>query len=384
MRKFEFQNPVKLIFGEGQISKISSEIEIGTRILMTYGGGSIKGNGVYKQVKEALKNYKVIEFEGIETNPDYSTAQKAIAICKKEKIEFILSVGGGSVCDATKFIAAGACYDGDAWDFINKQIPITKALPIGAVMTLPATSSEMNNGGVISRRETKEKWPFSSTQLFPKFAVLDPTTLRSLPKKQIANGLVDIYVHLLEQYLTTTDHYMVTDRLTEGLLQNLIELSPRLTSDIETSYDDLANYMLTATLGLNGWSSMGTTQDWATHMMGHEVTAITGLDHGQTLAIIYPGTMQVMREAKHDKLLQYAKRVWKITEGTEENRINQAIDKTEQYFIHAGCKVHFSDYGLGKDLANTVADRFKDRGYNIGENGIIDAEGVRKILLSRI
>jgi len=384
MRNFEFQNPVKLLFGEGQISKISSEIDSKARVLLTYGGGSIKRNGVYDQVKEALKDYKVIEFGGIEANPDYSTTKKAIDLCKNEKIDFILAVGGGSVSDATKFIAAGACYEGDSWDFVSKKVAITKALPLGVIMTMPATSSEMNNGGVISRRETKEKWPFGSPVLFPKFAVLDPTTLRTLPKRQIANGLVDIYVHLVEQYLTTTDHYMATDRLAEGLLKNLIELSPKLTSDSTTSYEDLANYMLTATLGLNGWTGMGALQDWATHMMGHEVTAIAGLDHGQTLAIIYPGTMDIMRDAKHDKLLQYAARVWNITEGSEEERINQAIEKTEQYFINAGCKVRLSDYGLGKEIANEVADRFKSRGYNIGENGIVTAEKVREILLSRV
>jgi len=384
MRNFEFQNPVKLLFGEGVINKISNEIMPGTHVLLTYGGGSIKRNGVYTQVMKALKDCKVTEFGGIEPNPDYSTLMKAINICKKEDIDFVLSVGGGSVCDGSKFIVAGALYEGDPWDFTKDSSKIRKALPLGVIMTLPATSSEMNNGGVISRRELGEKWAFSSPYIFPKFSVLDPHTLRTLPKKQISNGLADIFVHVMEQYLTTTDHYMVTDRFSEGILLSLIELAPKIMEGDDVDYKTLANYMLIGTIGLNGWIAMGTVQDWATHMIGHELTAITGLDHGETLAIIYPGTMNIMRDAKHDKLLQYGERVWGINKGTEEERIDKAIAKTEEYFIKIGKKVTLGEYNLGEEVADLIADRFKERGYNIGENGIVNSETVREILKSRI
>ncbi|MGB5989943.1 MAG: iron-containing alcohol dehydrogenase [Marinifilaceae bacterium] len=384
MMNFEFANPVKLLFGEGQIAKISNEIPKGSKILMTYGGGSIKKNGVYDQVIKALEGFDIVEFGGIEANPDYATLIKAVKVCKEDKIDCILAVGGGSIIDGSKFIAAAAKYDGDAWDLIVKQVPIKDALPLATVLTLPATASEMNSGGVISRRETKEKYPFFSPLLFPKFSVLDPTVIYSLPERQIINGVIDTYIHIVEQYLTTTDHYMVTDRLAEGILKNLIELSPALLSNTKPSYDTCANFMLTATMGLNGWTSMGATQDWATHMIGHELTALAGLDHAVTLAIVYPATMKVMRKEKEAKILQYAERVWGIVDGTIDERIDLAIAKTEEFFIQTGMKVRLSDHSVGQDVIDIIVKRFEDRGMNLGEGGIVTPAHVRMILEDRI
>jgi len=384
MKNFEFINPVKLLFGDGQIAKIFNEIPTNSKVLMTYGGGSIRKNGVYDQVIKALEGFDVVEFGGIEANPDYSTLIKAVKICKENKIDYILAVGGGSIIDGSKFIAAAAKFDGDAWDLIVKQLPIEDALPLASVLTLPATASEMNSGGVISRRETKEKYPFGSPLLFPKFSVLDPTVIYSLPKKQIMNGIVDTYIHIVEQYLTTTDHYMVTDRLAEGVLKNLIELSSTLMADGTPDYDTCANYMLTATMGLNGWTSMGATADWATHMIGHELTALAGLDHGLTLAIVYPATMKVMRKEKHAKILQYAERVWNITEGSEDERIDAVIAKTEEFFIQVGMKVRLSDHAVGQDVIDTIVERFEERNQNLGEGGIVTPAHVRMILEDRL
>lgn len=379
MNNFEFQNPVKLIFGKGQISKLSEQIAPGTKIMMTYGGGSIKKNGVYDQVMAALKGYDVIEFGGIEANPDYSTLMKAIGICKETKVEMLLAVGGGSVIDGTKFIAAGALYDGDPWAFLSKPSLITKALPLASVLTLPATGSEMNSGGVISRRETNEKFAFGSPYTFPVFSILDPITIYSLPQRQIANGIVDTYAHTLEQYLTTNLDTLVMDRWAEGLLQTLVEIGPQLMKNQE-NYDLCANFMLTATMALNGFIAMGVDQDWTTHMIGHELTALHGLDHGVTLAIVFPGVMHVLRDAKREKLLQYAERVWDIREGSEEERITNAIRKTEEFFRSLGMKTRLSEHHIGDETIKEIVTRFEKRGWKLGEAGVTPNQ-VEEILI---
>lgn len=383
MRNFEFKNPVKIIFGEGQISKLAKEIPTDSRILMTYGGGSIKKNGVYKQTIEALDGYTVFEFGGIEANPDYDTLMKAVEVCKNNNITYILAVGGGSVIDGSKFISAAAFYEGDCWDMVVNRRNIFKAIPLATILTLPATASEMNEGAVISRRELKEKFAFSNPLLFPKFSILDPTVIYSLPKKQIANGIVDTFAHILEQYLTTTDHYMVTDRLAEGILKNLIDLSPNLLSKDELNYNDCANYMLSATLGLNGWTAMGAMQDWATHLIGHELTALTGLDHGETLAIVYPGTMKIMSSEKKGKLLQYASRVWNIVGESDEEIIEEVIYKTEEFFNLLGIKTHLSEKDIEKSVIDIIVNRFEERKINIGEKGIVTPKHIRMILESQ-
>lgn len=379
MNNFDFRNPTELIFGKGEIAKLPSRIKPGTRILMTYGGGSIFRNGIYNQVTEALKGYEIVEFGGIEANPDYSTLVKAIEICKKQDIQMVLAVGGGSIIDGTKFIVAGARYEGDPWDFITGKAEISDALPFATVLTLPATASEMNNGAVISRREFNEKFAFHSDHCYPQFSILDPTAVYSLPVKQVANGIVDTYAHTLEQYLTTSISTRVMDRWAEGLLLTLIEIAPRLIK-ADRNYDDCADFMLTATMGLNGFIALGTDQDWATHMIGHELTALHGLDHGVTLAIVHPGVMSVMRREKEAKLLQYAERVWGITSGTTDERIDAAVARTEEFFRSLGMKTRLSEHNIGDETISTIVKRFRDRKWNVGEHGIVTPEKVEEIL----
>lgn len=381
MNNFEFQNPTKLIFGKGQIAQLSEQIAKDTKIMLTYGGGSIFKNGVYEQVKEALAGYDVIEFGGIEANPDYNTLIKAIGICKETKIDLLLAVGGGSVIDGTKFIATGALYDGDPWEFMMNPALIGPSLPLATVLTLPATGSEMNNGAVISRRERDEKFAFMSPYNYPLFSILDPTVIYSLPTRQIANGIVDTYAHTLEQYLTTDISTYVMDRWAEGLLQTLIEIAPQLMKEPQ-NYDLCANFMLTATMALNGFIAMGVDQDWTTHMIGHELTALHGLDHGVTLAIVYPGVMDVLRDEKRVKLLQYAERVWDVREGTEDQRIDEAIRKTEEFFRSLGVRTRLSEHHIGEDTIRTIVGRFKQRGWKLGETGI-GADRV-EVILNRV
>lgn len=380
MNNFVFQNPTKLVFGKGEIKRLSKLIDKDKKILITYGGGSIKRNGVYEQVMQALEGYDIVEFSGIEANPDYSTLMKAVDICKTQNIDFILAVGGGSIIDGTKFIATAAKFEGeDAWDILSKKERLPKPMDFASVLTLPATASEMNNGAVISRRDRQEKLAFHNPEGYPKFSILDPDVVLTLPAKQISNGIVDIYAHTLEQYLTTCLDTKVMDRWAESLLLTLIEEAPELLSE-NPSYDSRANFMLTATMGLNGFISMGVDEDWATHMIGHELTALCGLDHGETLAIVHPGVMDIMRKEKHGKLLQYARRVWNITIENEEQAIDEAIKRTENFFRSIGKKTRLSEYGIGDNIIETIVERFKQRGWNVGEHGIVTPEKARLIL----
>ena len=380
MNNFVFQNPTKLVFGKGEIKRLSKLIDKNKKILITYGGGSIKRNGVYEQVMKALEGYDIVEFSGIEANPDYSTLMKAVDICKTQNIDFILAVGGGSIIDGTKFIATAAKFEGeDAWDILSKKERLPKPMDFASVLTLPATASEMNNGAVISRRDRQEKLAFHNPEGYPKFSILDPDVVLSLPAKQISNGIVDIYAHTLEQYLTTCLDTKVMDRWAESLLLTLIDEASELLSE-NPSYDSRANFMLTATMGLNGFISMGVDEDWATHMIGHELTALCGLDHGETLAIVHPGVMDIMRKEKHGKLLQYARKVWNITNEDEEQAIDEAIERTENFFRSIGKKTRLSEYGIGDDIIETIVERFKQRGWNVGEHGIVTPEKARLIL----
>ena len=326
----------------------------------------------------------MVEFGGIEANPDYDTLIKAIALGKAENVDFTLAVGGGSIIDGTKFIAAGMNYDGDPWDFIVGKAKVPAAKPFGAVLTLPATGSEMNCGAVISRRATQEKYAFHNAAGFPSFSVLDPTAVYSLPKRQVANGIVDTFIHTTEQYLTTAGSPMVMDRFAEGVLLTLIDIAPRLLADGERAYDDCANFMMAATMGLNGFLAMGVDEDWATHMIGHELTALHGLDHGVTLAIVWPGTMRVMRREKEAKLLQYAARVWGIAEGSTEEVIDRAIAATEAFFQSLGVKTRLGDYGIGEATVAEIRRRFDERKWNLGENGIVTPEKAEAILRDRL
>lgn len=377
MKNFVYQNPTKLVFGKGQIAQLSSLIPTDKKIMLTFGGGSVKKNGIYEQVMSALKGHNFIEFWGIEPNPTVETLRKAIRQGIENKVDFLLAVGGGSVLDGTKLIAAGiADPDTDAWDIVLKG-GSRNAIPVASVMTLPATGSEMNVNAVISRSETKEKYGIAVK--YPEFSILDPEATYSLPAKQIANGLSDIFVHIMEQYMTTTGQSRVMDRWAEGLLLTLIEIAPKIKEN-QHDYNLMADFMLTATLALNDMIRMGITQDWATHDIGHEITALHGVDHGASLAIVYPGTMRVMKDQKHDKILQYAERVWGIKEGSDEERINKAIEKTEGYFRSLGLATRLSEVGIGDETINIIVDRFNKSGVAMGENGNVTGEVVRKIL----
>lgn len=380
MFKFNFQNPTKIIFGKGRISDIAAEIDKGDRVLITYGGGSIKENGVFDQVKAALTGYTLFEFAGIEPNPSYETLMKAVELVQKEKIDYILAVGGGSVIDGSKFIAAAVNFHGDPWDLLAKQAAVESALPFGCVLTLPATGSEMNSGAVVTRRSLKTKLPFSNPLLYPQFAVLDPTTTYSLPAVQISNGVVDAFVHTIEQYLTYPVDAKVQDRFAEGLLLTLIEDGPIALQDPQ-NYDVRANIMWCATLALNGLIGVGVPQDWATHMIGHELTAMHGLDHAQTLAIVLPSVLTIKKKQKHAKLLQYAERVWGIFDGEETERIDMAIEKTRAFFENMQVKTRLSDYGIYKESISELVTQLEQHGMvKLGEKRNITPDVSQAIL----
>ena len=376
MDNFNFQNPTRLVFGKGMIAELGTLIPEDKRIMITFGGGSVRNNGVYDQVKAALAGRDMVEFWGIEPNPSIETLRKAIALGKEKQVDFLLAVGGGSVIDGTKLISAGLCYEGDAWELVLRGSYQT-TLPLGTVLTLPATGSEMNSGAVISRHETQEKYPFYSN--YPVFSILDPEVTFTLPPRQIACGLADTFVHVMEQYMTTAGQSRVMDRWAEGLLSTLIEIAP-LIRQHPKNYNLMADFMLTATMGLNGFVAMGVSQDWATHMIGHELTALHGLTHGATLAIVLPGTLRVLRDQKRSKLLQYGERVWGITGGTDEERIEQTIEKTEAFFRSLGLSTRLSEEGIGEETIAEIERRFNTRGVKFGEAHNVDGAMARKIL----
>ena len=380
MYSFEYYNPVKIIFGKDSIEKIGDEISANAKILISYGRGSIKKNGVYKQVTKALSNHSFIEFGGIEPNPEYETLMKAVNLVKNENIDFLLAVGGGSVLDGTKFIAAAANYSGaDAWDILSKGAKITKALPLASILTLPATGSEMNAFAVVSRREMKQKLAFGSPLVFPQFSVLDPGILQSLPTRQKINGVVDAFVHVLEQYLTFPNEAEVQDQWAEGVLRTLIKYGQDYVNQ-DFDYDKASNIMWAATSALNGMIGSGVAHDWATHAIGHEITALYGLDHAQTLAIILPGMMRVMASEKDEKLRRFAANVFHISK--EEYSLNQVIKRTEEFFHSLGMKTTFSDYQIAeKGFDDIIKGLSKSGDIRLGEKGTLNEERVRELLI---
>lgn len=381
MLNFTFQNPTHIHFGEGQIAVLAKEVPLNARVLVVYGGGSIKSNGVYQQVIAALAKHTYFEFSGIEPNPTYDTLMKAQEIIKRENIDYILAVGGGSVVDGAKFIAAAAFFEGnDPWDILAKQQAITKALPIGAVLTLPATGSESNGNSVVTR--DGNKLPFSSPLVRPLFAVLDPSVTLSLSDRQISNGVVDAFVHTIEQYLTYSVNGKVQDRFSEGLLQTLIEEGPKaLLPATKENLEVRANIMWSATMALNGLIGAGVPQDWSTHMIGHELTGAFGIDHARTLSIVLPAVMKVRKEQKREKLLQYASRVWQINEGDEDTRIEQAIRLTEEFFQQMQVPTRLSDVDLGSKDIDLLIERLEQHGMTaLGEKSDITLAISREIL----
>lgn len=380
MENFAFYNPVKILFGKGQIANIAAEIPANAKILITYGGGSIKANGVYELVKAALVGRNFLEFGGIEANPHLETLMRAVELIRSEGIDFLLAVGGGSVVDGTKFIAAAVPFVGDPWDILAKQALVKSAVPFGAVLTLPATGSEMNTNSVVTKAATQEKLFFASPLVFPKFSVLDPETTYSLPLRQVSNGIVDAYTHVMEQYLTYPANAPLQDRMAESILQTLIEEGPKTLADLH-DYQARANVMWCATMALNGLIGVGVPQDWSTHMIGHELTALHGIDHAQTLAIVLPNMLSVQRDRKRQKLLQYADRVWGLSDGTEDARIDQAIQKTREFFEAVGVRTKLSDYGVGLDVIPLITERFKQRGFvALGEHQDVTPKVVEQVL----
>lgn len=381
MFNFVFQNTTKLVFGRGQIAQLSSLIPTDKKVLITFGGGSVKRNGVYDQVKKALAGHKVVEFWGIEPNPAVETLRKAVKLGLEEKVEMLLAVGGGSVLDGTKLIAAAIAQPNlDAWDIVKSGTAI-RQIPFASVMTLPATGSEMNNGAVISCHETKEKFSFRGD--YPEFSILDPETTYSLPAHQIACSLADIVVHCFEQYMTTTGQSRVLDRWAEGVIATAMEIAPKIRAD-QHNYDLMCDYMYSATMALNNFIRMGVTQDWSTHQIGHELTALCGVTHGESLAIVYPGTIDVLREQKKGKLLQFGSRVLGITEGTEEERIDKVIEKIEAFFKSLGLATRLSEKNIGVDVVEEIARRFNERNVHLGEAQNVTGDVAREILMKRL
>lgn len=381
MENFTFHNPTRLHFGKGQIAQLGQEFPANARILLLAGGGSIKQNGVYTQVKQALGNRAVHEFWGVEANPDFDTLMKAVELVRREKLDWILPVGGGSVLDGAKFIAAAVNYPRDPWQILlTNGTDVNAALPIGAVLTLPATGSEANGASVISRRAIKEKLHFISAHVFPRFSVIDPETTFSLPPRQIANGIGDTFCHVMEQYLTYPADAAVQDRFAEGILRTLIEIGPKTIAN-PTDYAARANLVWAATCALQGIIGVGVPQDWSSHTIGHELTALHGIDHACTLGIVMPNIMQLERTARQAKLLQYGERVWDLHGGSEEARIDLAIAHTRTFYESIGIKTRLKDYNVPADTAAEVARRLTARGLNtFGDRNALTPAKAEQIL----
>jgi NADP-dependent alcohol dehydrogenase len=381
MENFTYHNPTRLHFGRGQIAALDRELPATARVLLLAGGGSIRANGVYAQVKAALGARVTHEFWGVEANPDFDTLMRAVELVRREQLDWVLPVGGGSVLDGAKFVAAAIHYPGDAWEILTTRAAhLRTALPIGAVLTLPATGSEANAASVISRRAIKEKLAFIHPAVFPRFSVLDPETTYSLPPRQVANGIGDAFCHVMEQYLTYPVGAAVQDRFAESILRILIEEGPKTLAQ-PTDYAARANLVWAATWALNGAIGVGVPQDWASHLIGHELTALHNIDHARTLAVVLPSLLQVQRTAKRGKLLQYAGRVWDLHTGSDDARIDAAIAKTRGFYESIGLRTRLADYNVTVDTAAEVARRLQARGLvQIGERGEITPATVEEIL----
>lgn len=380
MRDFVYHNPTKILFGKGQIQSLEREVPREARVLLLTGSGSIRNNGVHEQVRKALLGHQVWEFWGIESNPDVETALRALALVREEQIDFLLAVGGGSVADLTKFVAGLACTPGDALLQLSKGGRFTEALPVGVVMTAPGTGSESNSTGAISSRATSQKLIFSSPLCFPRFAILDPETTYSLPPRQVANGIVDAFVHVIEQYLTFPAGGFLQDRLAEAILLTLLEHGPAAIQK-PNDYATRANVMWAATLALNGLIGQGVPQDWTTHHFGHELTALFGIDHARTLAAVLPAVMAARRQQKAEKLLRYGALVLGVTEGSEDERIDSTIQKTVEFFESLGVPTRLSAYELGPDAVPKVVANLKaSRRLRMGERLDINLDEAARIL----
>lgn len=380
MLNFTFKNTTEILFGEKQIQEVKTRLPENANVLFLYGGGSIKKNGVYTDVLNVLEGVQFTEFSGVEPNPSFETLMQAVDVVKQQDINFILAVGGGSVIDGAKFIAAASLMQEDPWTLLTGESVVCQALPIGAVLTLPATGSESNGNAVVTRKSTQQKRAFASTLVQPVFAVLDPSYTYSLPVRQVGNGVVDAFVHTIEQYLTYPVNAPLQDRFAEGILSTLLEEGPKALSE-PTDYNVRANVMWSATMALNGLIGKGVPQDWATHMIGHELTALYNLDHAQTLAIVLPHLMQVQRVQKREKLIQLGKRVYGIVIGTDDEIVDQSIKRTQQFFEDMGVATHLSDYGLTDTDGKAAIESLERNGMKaLGEHGDITPQVAGRIL----
>lgn len=381
MLDFDLYNPTRIVFGANTVARLADLVPAHARVLILYGGDSARRNGTLAEVRAALGERSVFEFGGIEPNPSYETLMRAVELVRLQGVDFLLAVGGGSVIDGTKFVAAAVGYLGDPWEIMASHGAVVKqAMPYGCVLTLPATGSEMNKGSVITKTATKSKLVFASEHVFPQFSVLDPTKTYSLPIQQVANGVVDAFTHVMEQYLTYPVDAKVQDRIAEGLLQTLVEIGPQVLAEPD-NYAARANLMWTATLALNGLIAAGVPEDWSTHMIGHELTALYGIDHARTLAAVLPATMQVRRVSKHEKLLQYAERVWQITDGGEDERIDAAIAHTRAFFGNLGVPTRLRDYGVDSKGVADVVRQLEAHGMTaLGERQDVTLQLSRRIL----
>ncbi|MGL4988581.1 MAG: iron-containing alcohol dehydrogenase [Cetobacterium sp.] len=381
MLNFNFYNPTHIVFGKDTLEQLDSLVPQNAKVLITFGGGSVNKFGTLDKVIENLPNRKIYQFGGIEPNPQYETLMKAVEIAKSEKIDFLLAVGGGSVMDGTKFIALAAKYNGDCLDLLTPEFdlaPVDSAIPLGTVVTLPATGSEMNNGAVISHK--KLKVPVFSMFAFPKFSILDPSLTFTLPARQVANGIIDTFIHTVEQYVTFPVDAKFQDRTSEGILKTLIEIG-KTTLEEPNNYDARANLVLCATMALNGLIGAGVPQDWTTHMIGHEITAIFGIDHARTLAILQPAIWEIRKTQKREKLIQYAERVWDIHEENDDLKIELAINKTRLFFEELGVKTHLSDYDIDeKGIDEIINSLNNNKRTHLSETGDLSLEISREIL----
>ena len=380
MNNFRYKNPVEVVFGKGTIAALPELIPADKTVMLTYGGGSIKKNGVYDQVQRALKGYKIVEFGGIEPNPKYEMLIQAIKPAKKENVDFLLAVGGGSVLDGTKFIAAALRFNGDdPWDILAKQAEVKDAVPLGTVMTLPATGSEMNTFSVVSRISTQQKLAFASPKVFPQFAIIDPETNFSLPTHQVTNGVVDAFVHVCEQYMTSPSSAAIQDRFSESIFSVLMDEGPKALKT-PNDYDVRANICWAATWALNGWIACGVPFDGATHYIGQEITALNGTDHGQTLALVLPAVWKHQRNDKGAKLIQFGQRVLGLTETNGEKMINLVIERTKAFFREMGMEATKRNYGVTAEMCHEIVRRFKESGIKLGDRHNLGYKEIGEIL----
>ncbi|WP_373991255.1 iron-containing alcohol dehydrogenase [Duganella sp. BuS-21] len=381
MLNFDLYNPTRIVFGRDTVAKINQLVPADARVLILFGGESARRTGTLAEARQALGDRAVFEFGGIEPNPSYEVLMEAVTVVREHHIDFLLAVGGGSVIDGTKFVAAAARFDGEPWQIMETRgEAVASAIPFGTILTLPATGSEMNRGAVITKKATQAKLVFSSEHVYPRFSILDPSKTFTLPRQQLANGVVDAFTHVMEQYLTYPVGARIQDRFAEGLLQTLVEIGP----DVLSGGDDYAvraNLMWVATLALNGLIAAGVPEDWSTHMIGHELTALHDIEHARTLAIVLPANLAVRYEAKREKLLQYAERVWGITEGSEAERIDAAISATREFFKLLGVPTRLSAYGIGAEHIDAVINQLESHGMTaIGERQDVTLELSRRIL----